>query len=358
MKRTMTMLLGTFALALSILAVPAVAGASPTGSVDSSNRIIFNSGSLTGVFEGNVPHVTFYATNELGRATYQLNFRSLIEFSPSFGESTYESPALVAVADFDSASWTAGNFYPFKDQTTGTTVGMGFNFTLNSQMTIVEKTPPPQTLKPGDVVLVVKAYNNTRTITVNGQSVTINTAEIKIDFVLKNWPFASSSDKLALQVNMHSDYNHFDLDQTTGTTTVDATNDEGATVMEHPYMETSNTEQNVRYASGPVTSSMNIGFFHFVNTATVTSASGTAQSVPVAASYKAEKEGLETFLKLYLVYPYFASGSTLVHDPSFGLQGGLPTLYIIAGGAGFAALAAVLVIRHRHLQIQRFPKSN
>jgi len=334
MKRIMTMLLGVFALAISVLAVPAVAGAPPTGSVDTSNRVIFNSGSLTGVFEGNVPHITFYATNELGRKTYQLNFRSLIEFSTSSGVSSYESPALVAVADFDSASWTASNFYSVKDKTTGTIIGMGFNFTLNNQMTIVEKTPPPQSLKSGDVVLVVKAYNNTRTITVNGQSVTINTAEIKIDFVLKNWPFASTSDKLALQVNMHSDYNHFDLDQSSGTTTVDAANDEGATVMEHPYTETSNTEQNVRYTSGPVTSSMNIGFFHFVNTATVTSANGIPQSVPVVAAYKAEKDGPETFLKLYLVYPSFPSGSTLVHDPSFGLQGGLPTLYIIAGRRG------------------------
>jgi len=102
---------------------------------------------------------------------------------------------------------------------------------------------------------------------------------------------------------------------------------------------------------------MNIGFFHFVNTATVTPASGIPQSVQVVAAYKAEKDGPETFLKLYLVYPYFPSGSTLVHDPSFGLQGGLPTLYIIAGGAGVAGLAAVIVIRHRHLQVQRFPKS-
>ena len=354
----MTMLLGTFALAISMLAVPAVAAAPPTGSVDSSNRVIFNSGSLTGIFDGNVPHITFYATNQLGRTTYQLNFRALIEFSISSGEDTYESPMMVARADFDSATWTPSNFYAIKDPNSGTTIGMGFNFSLNGPMQIVEQTPPPQSLKPGDVVLVVKAYNNTRTITVNGQSVTINTAEIKIDFVLKNWPFVSTSDKLALEVNLHSDYNHFDLDQSTGTTAVDATNDEGAGVMEHPYTETANTEQDVRYASGPVTSSMNIGFFHFVNTATVTSASGSAQAVPVVAAYKAEKDGPETFLKLYLVYPYFPSGSTLVHDPSFGLQGGLPTLYIIAGGAGIAGLAAVLVIRHRHLQVQKFPKSN
>jgi hypothetical protein len=156
---------------------------------------------------------------------------------------------------------------------------------------------------------------------------------------------------------MHSDYNHFDLDQSTGTSTVDATNDEGAGVMEHPYQESSSVEQDVQYASGPVTSSMNVGFFHFVNTATVTNSTGT-HSVPVVASYKAEKEESEIFLKLYLVYPYFPNGSTLVHDPSFGLQGGLPTLYIIAGGAGIAGLAAVLVIRHRHLQVQKFPKSN
>src|SRR6266852_1736481 len=104
MKRTMTMLLGTFALAISVLAVPAVAGAAPTGSVDSSNRLIFNSGSLTGVFEGNVPHITFYATNEVGRTTYQLNFKALIEFtlSSSSGEGTYEIPQMASWADFDS----------------------------------------------------------------------------------------------------------------------------------------------------------------------------------------------------------------------------------------------------------------
>ncbi len=359
MKRTMTLLLGTFIVGLMSLAVPAVAGAPPTGSVDASNRVTFKSGPLTGVFEGNVPHIVFYATNDLGRTTYQLNFRALIEFSlsSSSGEGTYESPQMVSRADFDSASWTPSNFYPVKDSS-GTTIGMGFNFTLNSNLGIVQQTGQPQSLKPGDVVLVVKAYNNTRTVTVNGQSVTINTAEIKIDFVLRNWPFASPSDKLALQVNMHSDYNHFDLDQSTGTTTEDATHDEGTQVTEHSYQETSNVEQEVRYSSGPVTSSMNIGFFHFVNTATVTTATGQASSVHVVASYKAEKDGDSTFLKLYLVYPYFASGSTLVHDPSFGLQGGIPTLFIVAGGAGVAGLAAVLVIRRRHPQVQKYSGHN
>ncbi len=361
MKRFMTVMLGTLALALSLLAVPsAAAEAPPTGSVDSSNRVVFKSGSLTGVFEGNVPHVTFYASNDLGRSTYQVNFRALIEFNTtsvrSGEDDSYEGPQMVARTDFDSANWTASSFYPIKDSS-GTTIGMGFNFTLNSPMQIVGQTPPARPLQPGDVVLVARAYNSTHTMTVNGQPVTINTAEIKIDFVLKAWPFQSTSDKLALEVDMHSDYNHFELDQSSGTTSVDATQGEAANVAEHPYQETSDAEQTVRFSSAPVTSNMNIGFFHFVNTATVTAPDGTTTSVPVQASYKAESEnedgGTNTYLKLYLAYPYFASGSTLVHDPSFGLQGGLPTLYIIAAGAGIAALAAVLVIRKRHTQVLR-----
>lgn len=365
MKRLMTLMLGTFALAISALAVPVAAAASPPiGSVYSSNRIVFTSGSLTGVFEGNVPHITFYATNDLGRSTYQLNFRSLIEFnttSTSSGGDIYESPQMVARADFDSSTWKASGFYPIKDSS-GITIGMAFNLTLDGPMQVVGQTPPAHSLGPGDVVLVAKAYNNTRTMTVNGHAVTINTAEIKIDFVLKAWPFQSTSDKLALQVNMHSDYNHFELDQNSGATSVDATQDEGANVAEHPYQETTDTEQQIRYSSGPITSSMNIGFFHFVNTATVTAANGAVTSVPVLASYKSESEKEDgvtnTVLKLYLVYPYFTSGSTLVHDPSFGLQGGLATLYLIAGGAGIAALAAVLVIRHRDMQVQRYSVHN
>ena len=366
MKKFMTLMLGCFAIVISALAVPAVAASTPpVGSVDSSNRVVFTSGSLTGVFEGNVPHVTFYATNDLGRSTYQLTFRALIEFnttSISSGDDTYESPQLVARADFDAASWTPGNFYPIKDST-GTTIGVAFNFTINSPMQIVDRAGMSHgSLKGGDVVLVVKAYNTTRTMTVDGRSVTINTAEIKMDFVLRAWPFQSTIDKLALQVNMHSDYNHFDLDEKTGTTSIDATQSEGSSVAEHQYQETADTEQQIRYASGPVTSSMNIGFFRFVNTATVTASDGTATSVPVLASYKAESEkeqgNTNTFLKLYLVYPYFPSGSILVHDPSFGLQGGLPTLYIVAAGAGIAGLATVLVIRRRHMQVQKYPVTN
>jgi hypothetical protein len=83
----------------------------------------------------------------------------------------------------------------------------------------------------------------------------------------------------------------------------------------------------------------------------VTPSSGAPYSVPVTASYKSEKDDGESFFKLYLAYPYFPAGATLVHDPSVGLSGGFPTLFAIAGGAAVAGLVAVVVIRHRRVNV-------
>ena len=255
------------------LAIPTAVAEDPVGSRDASNNVTFSSGPLTGMFEGTVPHLRFYATSGIGRTVYQVNFRALIEFSVnSSGE--YQSPEMIGRADFDSGTWTPSNFYPVKD-TSGNVIGMGFNFTLNSPIQI-ERAGEPASLNTGDVVLRVLAYNSTRTIQVNGQSVTINTAEMKVDFILKNWPFVSSNDKLALQLNMHSDFNHFDLNEANGTESVDATHDEAAQVEEHTFQETSGVDQEVRFSSGVVTTSRNIGFFRFVDTATVTPKWGTS----------------------------------------------------------------------------------
>ncbi len=353
----MTMLLGTFVIALTAFAIPSAAAEGPSGSTG-NGVIVFKNGSLTGEFTGNVPHIRFYASNDLGRTAYSVNFRALTEFSlSSSGDGVFESPLMVGRADFDSARWTPSSFYPLKDQN-GATIGMGFNFTLDSALQIEGGTGQAKSLNAGDVVLAVKAYNTTKTIQVNGQPVTISSAEMKIDFSLKNWPFASASDKVALQVNMHSDFDHFDLNEQSGTQSVDATHDEGPTVAEHSFHETSDVEQEVRFSSGPVTASQNIGFFHFVNTATVTTSNGQTSSVPVAASYKGEKEGDEMFFKLYLAYPSFPPGATLVHDPSIGLAGGLPTLYLIVGGVAVAGLAAVVMIRRRHPQVRKDSKQN
>ncbi len=351
-------MLGILSIAILAMALPAARAVDPPrASIDQGNRIVFTRGSLTGVFEGNVPHVKFYATNEMGRSEYMVNFRALIEFAPgSGGDGAYQGPQEVGRATLDSGTWTHGDFYPVKDQS-GVTIGMGFNLTLNSGIPIeFTNHGTPDTLTAQSVSFAVKAYNSTRTITVNQETVMINTAEIKIDVTISNWPFKSQSDRLALEVNMQSNYNHFGLDEATGVHDVDASNPEASSVAEHEFHTAKDQEQNVDFSSGPLTTSSNTGFFRFVKTATVTSPSGVVSTVDVVAAYKGESDkdfgDSENFFKLYLAYPYFQG--TLTHDPSIGVTGGgLPTLYLVAGGAAAAGLAAVVVIRHKHPKITR-----
>jgi len=348
MKRTLTAMLGIFTIAIMIFSAPmARAVSTPTGTVDDAgNRILFSTGSLTAVFEGMVPKVTFYDQKSMMRDTQQVNFRALIEFNDADHNGVFESSEAVSMAVLDEGQWTHTGFYSLPSGS-----GVGINFTQASAMSLQGGKP----LAAGSVVLVVKAYNTTHTVTVDGKSVTIGTAELKFDVVINSWPFQNTTDMLALQVNMHSSSEHYDLSEDSGTQTVDGTNDEGAQVAEHQFHETSGVEQETRLATGTITTSSTIGFFRFVNTATVTSPTGVTSSVPVTASFKSATDNdagdKAVFMKLYLAYPNFQG--TLVHDPSIGLGSGFPTLYLIVVGAAAAGLIAVVVIRRRHPQVQK-----
>jgi len=369
MKRNIASMLGIIAIAVLAFALPLARADSsvPTGSVDQGNRVTFTTGPLTGVFEGTVPHVKFYATNDMGRSEYSVNFRALTEFIPgSGGTSTstdegYQGPEAVARATLDSGTWKTSGFYPIKDQT-GATIGIGFNLTLNSAIPIqLNDGTSHNALDVQSVSFAVKAYNTTKTVTVNQQTVTINTAEIKIDVSISNWPFQSTSDKLALEVNMQSNYNHYSLDEGTGTHEVDASTPEASSVSEHQFQATSDEEQDIRFSSGSLSTSSDVGFFKFVKTATVTSPTGQVSTVNVVAAYKGESDkdfgDTENFFKLYLAYPYFQG--TLTHDPSIGITGGgIPTLYLVASGAAAAGLVAVVAIRYRHPRVTRESEHN
>jgi hypothetical protein len=349
MKRTLTAMLGIFTIAIMILGTPlARAEDNPSGTVDNGgNRIMFTTGSLTATFEGMVPRVTFYDHNSIMHETQQVNFRALIEFNDVDHNGVFESNEAVARAALDDGQWTNTGFYALPSG-----AGVGINFTQSSAMSLGNG----RDLAPGSVVLIVKAYNTTHTQTIDGKSVTIGTAELKFDIVINSWPFQNSTNMLALQVNMHSSSEHYDLDEHSGTQTVDGSHDEGAQATEHEFHETSGVEQETRLSTGTITTSSTIGFFRFVNTAIVTSPTGATSSVPVTASFKSEADNdggeRETFMKLYLAYPNFGPG-TLVHDPSIGLGSGFPTLYLIVAGAAVAGLVAVVVIRQRHPQVQK-----
>jgi hypothetical protein len=344
MKRTLTAMLGIFTIAIMMLGTPlARAAETPTGTIDNEgNRIMFTTGSLTATFEGMVPKVTFYDHNSMVRTEQKVNFRALIEFNDADHNGIFESNELVAKAVIDEGRWTHTSFYSLPGGS-----GVGIDFTQADPMVLVGG----GTLPANSVVLTVKAYNTTQTVTVNGKPVTIGTAELKFDVVIKSWPFQNTTNMLALQVNMHSSTEHFDNQGQD----VDASHDEGAQTTEHELHQTSDVEQELKFSSGLITTSSTTGDFRFVNTATVTSPSGATSSVPVTASFKSESENdagdKETFMKLYLAYPNFQG--TLVHDPSIGLGSGFPTLYLIVAGAAIAGLVAVVVIRRRHPQVQK-----
>jgi hypothetical protein len=291
-----------------------------------------------------VPKLTFYDHNSMVRTEQKVNFRALIEFNDADHNGIFETNELVAKAVLDEGRWTHTGFYSLS---TGS--GVGINFTQADPMVLVGG----GTLPAGSVVLTVKAYNTTHTVTINGKPVTIGTAELKFDVVINSWPFQNTTNMLALQVNMHSSTEHFDNQGQD----IDSSHDEGAQTTEHQLHQTSDVEQELKFSSGLITTSSTVGDFRFVNTATVTSPSGATSSVPVTASFKSESENdagdRETFMKLYLAYPYFAPGSTLVHDPSIGLGSGFPTLYLIVAGAAVAGLIAVVAIRRRHPQVQK-----
>ena len=348
MKRTITAMLGIFTIAIMILGTPlARASEQPSGTVDNEgNRIVFSTGSLTAVFDGMAPRVTFYDHNSMMRDVQQVNFRALIEFNDADHNGVFESNEAVSRAVIDEGQWTHTGFYALPGAQ-----GVGINFTQASALSLDGGQP----LKAGSVTLIVKAYNVTHTTTVNGQTVTIGTAELKFDVVISNWPFQNSTDMLALQVNMHSSSEHYDVGEDSGSETVDGSQTESAQTPEHEFQQTASVEQETKLSTGTVTSSSTVGFFRFVNTATVTSLSGATSSVPVTASFKTESDNdagdKATFMKLYLAYPNFAG--TLVHDPSIGLGSGFPTLYLIVAGAAIAGLVAVVVIRRRHPHVQK-----
>lgn len=355
MKRIMATLLGIIMIGIMAAAVPmarAEEGHGPEGTIDNEgNRIVFHSGSLTAEFEGMVPKIKFYDSTGMTRVEQKVNFRALIEFADANGDGMFQSDERVMGGAIDEARWSHTNFYSLPDGS-----GVGIDFTLAEPLVLSSgDAGPPVVLASDSVSLIVKAYNTTKTLTVDGRSFTVGQAEIKIDIVIKDWPFQNSTNKLALQVNMKSSTDHLDIDERTGSHDFDASHEENPETAEHEFHQTDEPEEEVRFSSGLITTSTTVGFFRFVDTATVTSSGGQTQVVPVAASFKSEADHdggeRETFMKLYLAYPNFQG--TLVHDPTIGLGGGFPTLYLIVGGAAVAGLVTVVAIRRRHPQVHR-----
>ena len=282
---------------------------------EEGNRIVMSTGKLTAVFEGKKPKITFYLTNTTKRAVeYKLNFKRLIEFNDTNRDEVYQKGEKVAWAELEAVAWTHTAFYNITGPTLGR-IGIGINFTHSGPLPIEKLgVPPENSTITIEVVVKIYQYNLTDVKRVGYQGFAysvIGGAEVKVDVILSGWPFGTEkTPKLALEIQLHSGHNRFEVEEKGGRRSVDA-NQTGA--EERKLDQTDAVEQRIRYlnATGKVA-----GFFKFVNVAIVKYA-GTSSIVKVYASYIGEQEGGERQFKLFLAYPKFEG--TLEHDPSFGI---------------------------------------
>lgn len=294
----------------------------PKGEIE-ADRIVMSTGMLTAVFEGKKPKITFYLTNTTERATeYKLNFKRLIEFDDLIRDGAYQSIERVAWAELEPLAWTHTAFYNLTGRTRPR-IGIGINFTYSGPLQINRTGPPPETVANVTITFAVRIYqyNLTDIKMVGLQGFTysvIGGAEVKVDLLLSGWPFgASENPMLALEIQLHSSHNRFEVEERYARRSVNA-NLTG--VGELKMEQTLETEQKIRYlnATGEA-----VGFFKFVGVAIVKFA-GESSLVDVEASYTGGRGEEWGQLKLFLAYPKFEG--TLEHDPSFGIgEPGFPT---------------------------------
>jgi len=357
------LLVGLILGSMYIPGVLAADGREPKGK-EEPNRIVMNTASLTAVFEGKKPKITFYLTNTTKRAVeYQLNFKRLIEFNDTNRDEVYQKGEEVAWAELEPLTWTHTGFYNITGPTRGR-IGIGINFTYSGPVQI--QRPGTQPERPTVTVkFAAKIYQydvkDVKTVGYQGfEYSVIGGAEVKVDVILSGWPFGaekydqyySRNPKLALEVHLHSGHNRFEVEERNGRVLVNANLTE---TRERKMNQTDAVEQKIHYlnATGKVA-----GFFKFVNVAIV-KAAGTSRTVKVYSSYIAEPELGERQFKLFLAYPKFEG--TLEHDPSFGIgepailtpEETIPEFPISTAIVLLMTLSAVMLILHLKTQSRR-----
>ncbi len=328
------------ALLLAILASQSItvarADSSPSWEGNSST---FTSGALKAIFEGNQPNIKFTLTTDTGNTEYALHFKRLVEFNDTLGTGVFHhNDTIIQKAELEVANWNPA-YYQIKQGSN--TIGIGVNFTNNIQITQGGSGSVP-------VTLIAKAYNTTHTETVNGKTITVEQAEIKVDIIITNWPFQNEkAPRLALQINLHSESNTFETEESDSTHTTNANSN--TNTNEQQFKETNSDEQEIRFAGTLGITGM-IGFFRFVNTATINHTT----TIQVLASYKGSQESehgsVENEFAVFLSYPKFTG--TLEHDPSFGFTStGIPLLLYVLGGAIIVAAGVVILLRRTRPRI-------
>lgn len=361
MRNLHTILLASFFLAI-LLATPFVRANESSPAIttreneDGSLRI--QSGNLTAIFNGENPSLHFFYTSN-ARQQYFIKFNSLTEFNDTDHNLAFDHNESLRTSSLESAHWNHTNFYNASDGS------IAIDFTTHQLFIVptgrMQDNPPTPNLFNVTVTITAKLYKTgtTKTFTVGNDTFTVQGGvEIKLDISISNWPFldpSSTNDRLALRMDLHSSVNAFETHEQDGDHEVNETGNfhENETQTNNNETDHEIEDHNGEGSVQLLTSDGMIGgFFRFVSNAMTD-----GSSTKVAASYRFGEDEVnltEQELKLFLSYHSFTS--SLVHDPSFGVnpaayaQHGLPSLLPVGVVAvGLSAAAGILLAKRRRI---------
>ncbi|RLI37817.1 hypothetical protein DRO55_00415 [Candidatus Bathyarchaeota archaeon] len=272
------------------------------------------------VSSGIIPHFHFWYTED-NSTVYHVKFVQLAEFIDGNNDSAFQhnetvrptdtGPGLFHTPIFSFSEGARGwNFSGFYNITSDEAIlGVGFNFTLNGTRSPI--------FRDLYIELRCRIYlNDTRlNVTANDQAVYYNMtggAELKVDVVIKNWPWLTDHSMLALR---------WDISWESGPK---AGERHEPFIRGHRVDVSRNMTIERRIEAPPHANETSVVFrgvktnrtrAHFDSLVKAKVFNGTAEGlVNVTASYRTDGEAL----RFYICYPYFGS-NTLEHDPSMGV---------------------------------------
>lgn len=290
-----------------------------------------------------------------------------------------------AMLHFSSANWTIGEIMPIR---AGGNV-IGYNFTMN-----LTEAPKRFEFVEGNIGIAIRIYNTTvvENYVHYGEAITYNVTdgEMKMDLIISNWTWnfdpqtielenstsISISPALALWVDAScfnasgtkADKFFTDMDEVEdesvastasfradGTDQVirlkDTDNDAKAIKFKPTIKHVKIAGKSFGMASATTITFDNEtlgGFFEFIPYAILANATEeSSEAVSISASYFAHGN----HLRIYIKYPYF--NSTLIHDPSIGIQraGGQSPSYIVDAGQSGAVSVQPLPVFLEYLSL-------
>lgn len=288
----------------------------PNGQVV-GNRLIINSTMITAEFEGQKSQIKFYYTGDDENVTrFYVDYKRIIEYADKNLDGVYQNNESIAKFELESANWNHTAFYNLMNGLK--VVGIGINFTVEAPIHIADKGGSNYNVT---IKVVTRMYQNrtTEIISRDGKTVAYNitAGEMKTDFIIGNWPFASNKNKLAFEVDLVENIpketrmqHRFEIAEDKGVTKAKSSLNETAMGQGEHKMNPPRNETRINFVGDQ--SNKTHAFFKFVNTAFLTNKTGTFL-VNVSSSYLTSGDSL----RVYLSYPNF--NGTIEHDPSIGV---------------------------------------